>query len=680
MMQQKMQYTSKPARRLLFSLACIVVIALAGFSFLCSLLICWLEKRAFDQREFRRGLWAATVFCGIVYAFWLSHAFPLLWFWQGFLYDLTHHIWLASWEMLSHIWLLNLWLSPLCAILLASSYPHKRGRRQQVLKGVSDISYEHEERKEEIQALAQFEQMTVVEGPSVEEVSDVATHAATIVVPAQSQLESLGAYRGGELSEWVESGEFCLPASLFDLHGIVIGEPSFGKTNTLLYLVSIAKRYGRQIIYLDLKGSRKTAAQFLALMSSLNVKRVKMFPREAYDGWRGDTQTLFNRLMDQIDPSTHPFYRAGVGATALSLALRAPGGSPQNSSEFLERLDTKWLRHAYAGDSQAQREIRDITPHLGGLALIFAGFFRGVAGALDGQWAFEDADAIYIGIDGTANKEEAAMLGRYLLEDAAHYATSRKDRSDQVTLIIDEFGVLRSTNATDLFERVRESGMSVYAAAQSYQSLGRERDNVLAASAVKILHRSGSPEPVVKYAGEREHPAFSYLVGGGNEDLLPLANGVEEWQKSSSVVRSQKEYAVPVEDVQQLQIGTVAFICGGQGAFVQVHLLALGVHVLQAAERFLASSPHFQPLPPPTQPRQPGTNALSPAGSLPIQPPVGGKKVGTGTVSPLTQPPVGGKKAGAGSAAPRQQGQKKKPGTTVAGQTSSQDSSVDFFQ
>ena len=108
---------------------------------------------------------------------------------------------------------------------------------------------------------------------------------------------------------------------------------------------------------------------------------------------------------------------------------------------------------------------------------------------MDGTFAFEDGDAIYVGLDGSALKEQAASIRRHLLEDGAYYATSRKPAGMHALMIIDEFGVLKTSNATNLYERVREAGMAMWASAQSYQGLGPERASVLAASSIKILHR-----------------------------------------------------------------------------------------------------------------------------------------------------------------------------------------------
>jgi hypothetical protein len=422
---------------------------------------------------------------------------------------------------------------------------------------------------------------------------------------AQTGYEAIGVYQRGELDQWVFSGELCIPPGLLELHGLLIGEPRMGKTWTLLRLAAIARAYGRKVMCLDLKGSRKTAALFLAVMSLMKVGRVKLYPVEAYDGWRGTPKALYNRLMEQIDPRTHhPFYRGGVASTVISLAVEAPQGMPRNSYEFLERLDYDWLKAAYATDAQAQREIEALSPHIAGVQLIFSGFFRGVAGGLDGTWAFEDTDACYIGIDSVANKEEAALMGRYLLDDAADYATARKHPDEEVMLIIDEFGGLRSTNATGLYEKVREAGMSIYASSQSYQTLGPERDAVLGASYVKILHRTGDPLPVLKYAGEREKFTYSRMIGTGTDDedmFHPLANRVrdDQGQGHHTVMRPEKELAVPVEDVQQLGVGEIAVISGGKGGFAQVYPLVIPDQLVRTAANFLRSAPKFTPLPPP---------------------------------------------------------------------------------
>jgi hypothetical protein len=418
------------------------------------------------------------------------------------------------------------------------------------------------------------------------------------VTPARSSspadvppLEPLGEYCGGELDEWVYGGQLCIPIEALLMHGTVLGEPGFGKTITLLQLATIAARYGMQVIFLDLKSSQKTATQFVAAMRSAGLERIKVFPREAYDGWRGDANAIYNRLMALADPGIHPYY-ARVDSTLVSLAVRAPCGPPRSSSDFLERLSASWFKRAYDGSRHwyEQRTIRKVRSHIDATSLAYDGFFGAANGGLEGTFACEDGEAVYIGLDGNALKEHAASIGRYVLEDCAHYATARKPADLRTLVIIDEFGVLKTSNAANLYERVRESGMAMWAAAQSYQGLGAERASVLAASSIKILHRCGDPEEVVRFAGWRDQPAFSQLLEEeGYEAFNPLAS--REIPRTRTTVRMQRVYAVPIEDVQQLSRGAIVLITGGLGARCQVYPLALPTASLQEATAFLQSRP-----------------------------------------------------------------------------------------
>lgn len=596
-----------------------VVAVLALFSFVMGLLGWLIVTHSSDRREAWRWLGLLAVIGAAGYVTWLWQVAPLpiapfSWLWDHLVLNLSHHHFLGALALAWQLWLGNLFLTPFTTLLFVFLFRRPRLVPRPLFKDITLPEYERAARAEYTtiaQTLATLDHMVLAQEPQAQPGEQVFLPPLPLPLVQAAHREVLGTYEGGELLDWVEAGNFSLSNDHFRGHGVVIGEPSFGKTTTLLRLLAIARRFGRKVIYLDLKGSRTTAAFFLAAMTMLQTRRVKLFPSQALDGWRGDTRTLFNRLMEQIDPRTHPFYRS-VGSTVVALAVNAPPRPPRNSYEFLERLDLRWLKRAYVYDAQAQREIRAVAGHLHGLALVFSGFFRGIAGALDGTWSFEDCDACYIGVDGTAHKEEAAALARYIVEDVAHYATSRKNPEDQALFLIDEFGVMRSTNTTDLYERVRESGMSIYAAAQSYESLGQERNNLLAASAVKILHRTGAPEPLIKFAGEREVPQFSRYLGGagGSEaELLPATNRPDQSDRPDTIMRPQKAYAVTVEEIQQLPLGKIAFLSGGEGALIQVQPLDLPETLVQAARRFLADTPQFTPLPPPRQEPLPPSEA-----------------------------------------------------------------------
>jgi hypothetical protein len=160
------------------------------------------------------------------------------------------------------------------------------------------------------------------------------------------------------------------------------------------------------------------------------------------------------------------------------------------------------------------------------------------------------------------------------------------------------------SNVVGLYEHMREAGLSMWASAQSHAGLGSDRENVLAASSIKILHRCGDPEELVKFAGQREVPAFSRTLDEEG-DVRPALDEPARPPSRRTTVQMQRQYAVPIEDVQQLALGTIALITGGLHAWVQVYPVALPEDLLRMATTFVSAPPEepSAPIvpPPPTR-------------------------------------------------------------------------------
>jgi hypothetical protein len=590
------------ARRALLALFLPIAVIFALPSLGMGTLIWWRASTTWDSRERWSGTWLMAVVGLLVYGFvsWFYHPLPSLF--HSLSVDLSHlsrgpRSLVTGLRWLGLLWLLHLCFAPTCALILEGLHPLTRRARLLPRAPVLEPGTARSDGVANSVTLSRsFQDIRRQKTPAHagQTLASSALSPAPITACQASPLEPLGAYLGGELDSWVYGGQLCIQEEALSLHGVVLGEPGFGKTVTLLRLATIAARYGMQVIFLDLKGSQRTAAQFVAAMRSSGLARIKVFPREAYDGWRGDANAIYNRLMALADPGIHPYY-ARVDSTLVSLAVRAPCGPPLSSRDFLLRLNAGWLKSAYAGKAHwyAQRTIRKVQPHIDAASLAYDGFFEAASGGLDGTFACEDGDAIYIGLDGNALREQAASIGRYVLEDCAHYATARKPTGLRTLTIIDEFGVLRTSNATNLYERVREAGMAMWASAQSYQGLGAERASVLSASAIKILHRCGDPQEVVQFAGWREQPAFSQLLEEeGDDAFIPFER--RDVPKTRTAVRMQRVYAVPIEDVQQLSRGAIALITGGLGAWCQVYPSALPRELLHEAAAFVEARPAGQ--------------------------------------------------------------------------------------
>ncbi len=563
-------------------------------------LIWWRTSKTWDYRERWSGTWVLAIIGLVVYGVitWVAHPLPSLL--RALLVDRRENVLVAGLEDVGKMWMLHLCFAPACALILEWLHPltqrvrllprYRVPRRREVPPGHPPLSSPSS--------------VPTPQSPSSPSRSLQSSPTSQIWFAPPPPTEPLGTFLGGDLYEWVRGGQLCLPLEEMRRHGTVVGEPGYGKTMTLLRLATMAARYGLQVVLLDLKGSKKTAAQFVAAMRLIGVGRIAAYPQQAYDGWRGDANALYNRLMAMIDPGTHPYYRR-ITSALVSLAVNAPGGPPRSSQEFLARLDEKWLKFAYAGRAHwyAQRKIKKLSEHIYDTSLTYDGFFDGVAGGLDGAIAYEDADAVYIGLDGDALKEQAVNMARYLLEDAAHYAKHRKAPGVRTLCIIDEFGAPGISNVAGLYEHMREAGLSMWASAQSHAGLGSERENVLAASSIKILHRCGDPEELVKFAGQREVPAFSQILDD-ERDVRPVLDEPARPPSRRTTVHMQRQYAVPIEDVQQLALGTIALITGGLHAWVQVYPVALPEDLLRMATAFVSAPPEEPPppiVPPPVQ-------------------------------------------------------------------------------
>ena len=297
------------------------------------------------------------------------------------------------------------------------------------------------------------------------------------------------------------------PPELLNRHAVVLGASGTGKTELVLRLAYLARKvYGWRVFYLDAKGDHGTAARFVTAMQQAGVSDVKQFPEQPFHGWRGSATEIFNRLMS-AESFSEPYYRA-MTKLMLSLACQAPQGPPRRSDELLRRLKLAELADCYKGHPQLDDVLRIPEKEANGTYGRYRALFSALHGALDGQWAWEDAQAGYVLLDGLALKEEARGLGRYLLEDFGQAMVKRLAPGERVLLIVDEYSALAgAAEAEGLFERVRSphgvGGAGVVVTAQSYAALGDSADRMLQAAATTVLFQCADPEPLIRRAGSR---------------------------------------------------------------------------------------------------------------------------------------------------------------------------------
>lgn len=235
----------------------------------------------------------------------------------------------------------------------------------------------------------------------------------------------------GDLGWGSQRHGFYVPEDALGHHVVIAGGTGSGKTNSAEVLEhAAATTYRPQIIHFDCKGSRDGMARFVALMAAAGYppERVRLFPAEPYDGWRGGTdaeRALLGRLT-QVQDWSESFYEAGTKDLLQSVLFDA--APPSSSTDFLRRLE--------GAPPGANAKLIE------GAQARYRGFFRSLKGSLDGSWAFEDCDACYIQLEGFGLPSEAVALGRFLLEDLTHYLADRKADRRPVLVVLDEFSAI----------------------------------------------------------------------------------------------------------------------------------------------------------------------------------------------------------------------------------------------
>ncbi len=326
----------------------------------------------------------------------------------------------------------------------------------------------------------------------------------------------------GDLQEWIVHHLFVVPSNELGMHGVVIGISGSGKSESLLRkAVGTARLHNWQVIWIDGKGDEEGGRRFFAAMRTAGIQRVKMFPTEPYNGWVGGEEALLSRLL-AVEEFSDSHYRA-VAENLLRLAIAVPGNPVKNSRDLLLRLNlvNGVLLGFYAGDADKEAYLTYLSKKDPlGVYNRYAALLSKLHGQLDGSWSFDTVDAAYICLDGLALSGIVSGLGRYFVEDFSNYAGRRKPRQRHVLFIFDELSAI-NVDLTNMYERVRYRGVSVYVSGQSDSSIAYRgsllnADRLLSTSTTIILHACNSPESIIARAGTKQ--VVEEVIGvSGNE-------------------------------------------------------------------------------------------------------------------------------------------------------------------
>ena len=364
-------------------------------------------------------------------------------------------------------------------------------------------------------------------------------------------------------------------------HQVVIGSTGTGKTTLLLRLWagfmaaglrSHAAGGGRRplLVVLDCKGgasSRKVADRTRRVLRDAGARSTAIWPDETpLSLWTLPPDRLVTTLLDLIEHGTGgAAYYTDIMEALVSLAVFAPCGPPANSADFLTRLDPDWLATVYgaSGDGAGVATVRSSAKAFHDVKLRFAALWRRLGRGLDGCASYEDADAWYCVLEGTAEVAVAEAQARALTDLLAYYALSGER---EILLCVDEFSaVSRRLPIWQLYERARSLGLAVQVSAQSWEGLAgsedeRHRVAATAEGGIWVL-RTPRTDAVVALAGTQPQV-----------DTTRRFEGAGAWS-DDGLSRSRLVPVLDADIVRRLDVGQVAYIYRGGVTFLQIKRL-----------------------------------------------------------------------------------------------------------
>jgi hypothetical protein len=260
-------------------------------------------------------------------------------------------------------------------------------------------------------------------------------------------------------------------------------------------------------VVLDAKGGHDGLAHGVvaAYLAAWPDARVRLFPQEPLDIWRGTPAAMVNRLVNVWDWSPESAYYREVATVALRLAVGQPGPLCRSTAELLARLDPAALARAWSGRTAETNLVRGLKDRLADVQLRVANLIAALGPAFDGAWSYEDCDLAVITVPSMVASRDADACLRVLLSDVGHFTMARKQPGAPSLVVVDEFAAIAGgrREAIDLLERGRGAGTGVVLSAQSSVALGDEdeRARLLAAASAVIAFRSPQPAELAALAG-----------------------------------------------------------------------------------------------------------------------------------------------------------------------------------
>jgi len=339
---------------------------------------------------------------------------------------------------------------------------------------------------------------------------------------------ALGISLGGSVDAWRIGDLVVPPPRQLGLAWLLLGAPGVGKSTASERLGYLCGGERRHLVVIDAKGGHDGLAEGItaAFLAGWPDARVRLFPNERLDIWRGGPQAVVNRLVEVWDWSAESAYWREVAMTALRLALGQPGPPCRSGAELCARLDPGRLVRAWEHEPGTLSLVQKLAKgdDLPGVHIRVSNLIAALGGALDGDASWEDADCWVVTVPAMVASRDADAALRVLLADYAHFTMARKSGRPS-HLLVDEFSAIGGgrRSAIDLLERGRGARSGVTLSGQSAVALGteEERGRLLAAAAAVLLFRSPQPAEIAALAGSERVAEGAWQADG--DDLTGRA-------------------------------------------------------------------------------------------------------------------------------------------------------------
>jgi hypothetical protein len=400
---------------------------------------------------------------------------------------------------------------------------------------------------------------------------------------ADLRSNALAVSLGGSVHDWRIGDLVVPPPRQLGYAMLLMGAPGTGKTTATERLSYLCGQERRHLVVIDAKGGHDGLAEGVtaAFLAAWPDARVRLFPQERLDIWRGEPHAIVNRLLQVWDWSLESQWYAEVAVTALRLALGQRGEPCRSGEELVARLDPHALTRAWEHDPLVLGLVRNMTGDLPGVQVRVGNLMAALGGALDGSASWEDADCWVVTVPAMVASRDADSALRIMLSDYAHFTMARKRRGQPSHLVVDEFAAIAGGRrvAIDLLERGRGAGAGVTLSGQSAAALGseEERARLLAAASAVLLFRTPQPAELAALAGSERVAEGAWQADG--DDLTG---------RSTITVRARAR--VDQDRVRQLPTGEADLIVRGQVERIRIIRTAIPTAAAAQAQQLVAAS------------------------------------------------------------------------------------------